>query len=110
MSEELAEAWTLRPDELVLLANMTGHTRLGFAVLLKFFAREGRSPESKQKVLDGIVAHIARQVGVEPQQYLHYAWGGRSIKYYRAQIRAFLGFRAATVRDAEGLASWLGGS
>ena len=31
-AEELAEHWTLDPDELALLANKTGHTRLGFAV------------------------------------------------------------------------------
>ncbi len=29
--------WTLLPSEAALLANKTGPTRLGFAVLLKFF-------------------------------------------------------------------------
>ena len=33
--DELAEHWTLPPDELKLLANKTGATRLGFALLLK---------------------------------------------------------------------------
>jgi hypothetical protein len=35
--EELIEHWMLLPDELVLLGNKTGATRLGFAVLLKYF-------------------------------------------------------------------------
>ena len=105
--EELAEHWTLNPDELGLLANKAGHTRLGFAVLLKFFQCEARFPESRQEVAGGVVAHIARQVGVETQEYVRYDWDSRSIKYHRAQIREHLGFREATARDGEDLALWL---
>ena len=42
--DELAEHWTLLPDELKLLANKTGATRLGFGLLLKAFALQGRFP------------------------------------------------------------------
>lgn len=35
--EELIECWTLDEAEQELLANKTGATRLGFALLLKFF-------------------------------------------------------------------------
>ncbi len=106
-TEELVQHWTLSPDELALLANKSGHTRLGFAVLLKCFAREGRFPQSRQEIPGGVVTHIARQVGVEPGDYLRYDWDSRSIKYHRAQIREFLGFREATVADAEELSCWL---
>ncbi len=34
---DLAEHWTLLPGELDLLANKSGPTRLGFALLLKYF-------------------------------------------------------------------------
>ncbi len=104
---DLAEQWTLHPDELALLANKTGHTRLGFAVLLRYFQQEGRFPQAKSDVPGAVIAYIARQVGVEPAEYLRYDWRGRSIEYHRAQIRAFLGFREATARDAENLALWL---
>lgn len=53
------------------------------------------------------MANIARQVEVEAQEYLRYDWGGRAIKYHRAQIRDFLGLREATVPDADDLAHWL---
>ena len=43
-ADELVEHWTLPPGEKALLANKTGPTRLGFAVLLKFFQHEGRFP------------------------------------------------------------------
>ena len=34
----------LFPDELALVGAKTGHTRLGFAVMLRFFAGEGPLP------------------------------------------------------------------
>lgn len=37
ITEELVKHWTLLPNELDLVGNKTGATRLGFAVLLKFF-------------------------------------------------------------------------
>ena len=45
-ADELVEHWTLLPGEKQWLANKTGPTRLGFAVLLKFFQHEGRFPGS----------------------------------------------------------------
>ena len=41
--------WTLLPSEAALLANKTGPTRLGFAVLLKFFQYAARFPLSMQE-------------------------------------------------------------
>ena len=104
---ELIEDWTLLPAELELLANKTGATRLGFALLLKYFQIEGRFPHSKHDIPKAVLPHVARQVGVPVDQYLAYDWRGRSIKAHRAQIRTWLGFREATVEDAEQLVSWL---
>ncbi len=104
---ELAEEWTLRPDELALLSNKSGHTRLGFAVMLKYFGHEGRFPHAKPDVPGAVVAHIAEQVGVPSEGYLEYDWKSRSSEYHRAQIRAFLGFREATAGDSEDLSLWL---
>jgi len=39
--------------------------------------------------------------------YAEYDWRSRAIKYHRAQIRPFLGFREATLRDAEALTTYL---
>jgi hypothetical protein len=36
-ADELAEHWTLRPSDLELLANRAPATRLGCALLLKYF-------------------------------------------------------------------------
>src|SRR5258705_10505658 len=106
-TDELIDEWTLSPDEELLLRNKAGATRLGFAVLLKYFQHEGRFPERKQDVPAAEVAHIAKLARVTPDHYLQYTWSGRTIKTHRAQIRAPLGFRVATVRDAGGPVMWL---
>jgi hypothetical protein len=103
---ELAEHWTLLPAEAALLANKTGPTRLGFAVLLKFFQYAGRFPLSIQELPTAAVASIAVQVGVPAEEFSRYNWQGRAVKYHRAQIRAFLGFREPTVQDAEAKKSY----
>jgi hypothetical protein len=105
--EELVEHWTLTPDELALLGNKAGSPRLGFGVLLKAFQHEGVFPAGKHEVPAPVVAFLARQVGVPATAYLEYDWGGRSIKYHRAQIRDHLGVREATVADAEAVTAWL---
>lgn len=105
--EELVERWTLFPDELALVGAKTGHTRLGFAVMLRFFAGEGRFPRDKHEVPVEVLRFVGEQVGELAEGWLRYDWSGRSVKYHRAQIREFFGFREATVRDGEDVASWL---
>ena len=106
-ADELTEHWTLLPGEKPLLANKTGPTRLGFAVLLKFFQHEGCFPQHPQEIPDVVVRHVARQVDVEASAWPHYRWQGRTIEYHRAQIRRLLGFREATVEDGPALTAWL---
>jgi len=107
LQAELVEHWTLAPDELALLSNKAGATRLGFSVLLKAFQHEGAFPAGKHEVPLPCVAFLARQVSVPAATYLEYAWQGRAIKYHRAQIREHLGVREATVADAEAVGAWL---
>ncbi|MGF1470117.1 MAG: Tn3 family transposase [Rubrobacteraceae bacterium] len=104
--DNLEEDWTLGPDEHALLSGKRGATRLGFAIVLRFFARYGRFPVSKE-IDEGMVEYVASQVGVPASQYLSYDHHGRTAEYHRAQIREAFGFRQATVDDAQGLAEWL---
>jgi hypothetical protein len=41
--EDLIDCWTLDEEEAGLLANKAGATRLGFALMLKFFEKEAAS-------------------------------------------------------------------
>ena len=104
--EDLIECWTLDEDEVGLLANKSGATRLGFALLLKFFELEGRFPR-REDVPKAAVEYVAEQVKVDPALFAEYAWSGRTIEYHRAQVRDFHGFRQATVADEDKLIFWL---
>ena len=106
-NEELVEYWILSPWDLAQVGNKTGTTRLGFAVLLKFFQREGRFPFFKNEVTSVVISFVAIQVDVAPELYLQYAWTGSTIEYHRAQIRKALGFRESTKEDAERMQKWL---
>jgi hypothetical protein len=105
--DELVGHWTLLDDEQKLIAGKRGPTRLGFALLLKFYSRAGRFPRGRGELPDEAVEFVARQVGVAPSDLGFYEWTGRTIEYHRAQIRAHLGFRECSVADADKLAGWL---
>jgi hypothetical protein len=53
----------LLKDERELVAGKQGPTRLGFALLLKFYTRAGRFPRGRAELDDDAVAFVARQVG-----------------------------------------------
>src|SRR4051794_7299449 len=104
---ELAEHWSLNADEWELLANRTDRSRLGLAILLKFFQVEGRFPRDRREIPVAVRDHLADQLGIEPDAFAEYDLTGRSGKRDREQIRSILGFRRATLIDAEKLAEWL---
>jgi TnpA family transposase len=106
-TEELVDSWTLLPNEYNLVGNKTGATRLGFSVLLKYFQIEARFPQTKNEIPRIVVAYVAKQVGVEADEYLRYDWRGRMISNHRVQIRDFFGFREALRADTEEVSDWL---
>jgi TnpA family transposase/integrase len=108
--DELVEHWTLLDDERDLVAGKRGPTRLGFALLLKFYARAGRFPRGRAELDDDAVAFVARQVGVPASDLGFYEWSGRTCEYHRAQIRRHLGFRECSAEDASKLTGWLAGN
>ena len=105
--DELAEQWSLSPEELALLPNRVGHNRFGFAVQLKFFQIEGRFPRSPREVPAAALRYLSRQLGVSINIFRKYDWRGRGRKDHRAAIRGYLGFRAFTAADGTRLDEWL---
>ena len=94
--DELIDAWTLTGNDWDLIANKAGVTRLGFAVMLKFYEIEGRFPAYPQEVPPAAVSYLGSLVKVDPALFAKYSWTGRSIKYRRSQIRKVYGTRPPT--------------
>jgi Domain of unknown function (DUF4158) len=105
--DELVDRWTLIGNEPELVAGKRGPTRLGFALLLRFYTERGRFPRGRGEFPDAAVEHGARQVGVPSAELAFYEWSGRTIEFHRHQIRRALGFRECVVADADKLTEWL---
>src|SRR5690625_2627613 len=105
--DELVEHWTVLDEEQYLLAGKRGATRLAFALLLKYYTRNGYFPRGRSELPDEAVSFVARQVKVSASEFSFYEWSGRTIEYHRSQIRDHLGFRVCGVADAEKLTDWL---
>jgi hypothetical protein len=106
-SEELIEHWTLTPGEVQQALSKREPSRLGFAVMFKFFQHQGRFPKSAREVPKAVVDYLASQLEVAPARWDEYDWDGRTTQSHRSEIRKLLGFREATVADGEALVSWL---
>lgn len=106
-TEDLVAAWTPVGDDWRLVGNKTGSTRLGFALVLKFFEIEARFPRDAAEFPDVAVNYVASQVKVDASELQGYPWSGRSAKYHREQIRDVFGFREFTRADEDKLTDWL---
>lgn len=106
-TDELAQYWTLSPEEHELLGNKTGAARLSFAILLKAFQLDGRFPDQREDVAGSVVGHLASQTGVMSQAYSEGEWSERTQRRQRARIRKHCGFRVFRAEDEPALVSWL---
>ena len=56
--DELVEHFTLLPDEVALLRNKSGATRLGFALLLRFFTARSRFPSGRGELTEWLASNV----------------------------------------------------
>jgi hypothetical protein len=105
--DELIEHFTFLPNELSAIGNKTAETRIGFAVLFKFFQNEARFPNTKDEIPATTINYIAKQIESNPTLFECYDFKSRSFFYHKSQIRNFFGFREATVEDGFEIADWL---
>jgi TnpA family transposase len=105
--EELIGAWTLLDRDWQLVSNKTGPTRLGFALMLKFYEIEGRFPAYPEEVPPAAVEYMASLVKVSPAAFGKYSWTSRAIKYHRTQIRKTFGTCPPSESDEARWAVWL---
>jgi hypothetical protein len=90
-SDEPIDQWTLLPDEHRLVAGKPTTNRLGFALMLKFFARRGRFHRGRWEVPNAAIEYVAKQVEVSLTEFAAYEQSGRTVERHRAQIREAFG-------------------
>jgi hypothetical protein len=105
--QELLESFTIAPSERELLGTKSGASRLGCAVLLKYFQVEGRFPPRWHDVPREGLRHLAQSVGVSPEAYRPYDLDGRLARYHKDDIRQWTGFRHGNTTDAEAIKAWV---
>ena len=105
-SQELMESFTIVPSERELLGTKSGASRLGCAVLLKYFQFEGRFPTTWDDVPREVIRHLAQSFGVSPDAYRQYDLDERLARYHKDQIRQWTGFRQGNTVDAEAMKAW----
>lgn len=105
--DEPRRQWMLSPAEHALVAAKSIGNRFAFAVLLLFYRKAGRFPNGSEEISAQLLSHLAEQLAAQPTMRSGRDGLSRTIKRYRAEIRAFFGFREATRKDAEDLIAWL---
>jgi hypothetical protein len=101
------DPWRLTEADHALVAAKPMRTRLEFAMLLLSFRAHGRFPRTSAEGAPVQLARVARQLGLVPRTSGRGAIPARTLKRYRAEIRALFGTRQAAVRDADDLVGWL---
>ena len=102
--------WELTPADRLLVEAKGWGNRLRFAVMLLFFRARGRFPRAATEVDQGMITELARMLGVPTPgsgSALLPEAADRTVERQRAEIRTLLGYREATVADAEALGAWL---
>ena len=104
---DIVAPWTLTAEDQALVMAKNVANRLGFALLFLFHRAHGRFPKTPTEIGAKAVARVAQQLGVKRSDDADYDATSRTWKRHRAEIRMLLGFREATVADAELLEGWL---
>jgi len=105
--EELEDFFSFSSEEIKFLVNKNEATRLGFAILFKFFQNESRFPKYASEVPKTIIAYISNILAIDSQLFLEYDWNGRTIKRHRAEIRQIFSFEETKLSDLKGIKEWL---
>lgn len=107
------DAYLLSPIELELVKKKGPITnQLAFAVLLKFFEHTGRFPQKSDTLLDDCIQELTDQLScpqINIKEFFYEDKGSddRTLRRFRAEIRAYYGYQKVSASDTEVLTKWL---
>lgn len=106
MSFSTYQNYILNQDELGLInKSKTSKSRLGFALLLKFYQTHLRFPGADDFKPEEI-EFIAEQIQYDISEGISYDWGSRTSKYHRESIRRFCKTREFRNADVVVIEDW----
>ena len=85
-TEEVGEHWTLGAQDLAWLSGLPDAGKLGLAVQLMHWRRNGRFPDDEADLAPAVVRHLAAQIGVGVEVLEDYEWTGRTGRRHRRKI------------------------
>jgi Tn3 transposase DDE domain/Domain of unknown function (DUF4158) len=103
----LDDDWLITDDDRTHLEDRSAIGRLGFALCLLFFRRNGYFPKRHTDIPEEALFRVASDLGVSEDLFSGYDFSNRSAKLHRTEIREILGFRQATNADAVRAETWL---
>ena len=106
-SEEVGEHWTLGADDLAWLSGMPDAGKLGLAVQLMCWRRNGRFPDDEADPAPAVVRHLATQIGIGVEAPEDYEWTGRTGRQHRRLVLDRLAVASFDERAEARLRTWL---
>ena len=105
---EIVRHYTLSRDDLDLIAGKrSGHSRLGFAVLLCYMRHPGRVLEANEIPPPELLSFIADQLGIDPGAFAEYRRRDQSRREQLADLMTRLGYRSFDRATSRGFIAWL---
>jgi hypothetical protein len=93
-SREIAHYYTLLPEDVALINEQHGQAnRLGFAVQLCVLRFPGRPLVELPGVPETVLAYIAEQIHISPEQFMEYGRRAKTISEHLTKLRETQGYR-----------------
>jgi hypothetical protein len=106
-TEELANHWSLRFEEMQLLKSKPNRNHLAFVSQLKFYQNSGRFPSSAKDISPTVLHYLANQIEADVGYLDSYDWSGRTGSRHRREILDFIGIRRVSAADKVRFTAWL---
>jgi len=98
----------LDSEELAFIqSKASARNQLAFAVMLKFFQREGRYPIRADVFHNMMLEDLAAQLNCGGAHVDDFNWTGRTAKRFRQEIRTLLDYNEPSAADRDRLICWL---
>jgi TnpA family transposase len=100
--------YTLSENDLAIIRRKRGlHNRLGFAIQLCYLRFPGQAMTLEAEPPAELLAHIARQIQVDPNAWTGYAARDETRREHALELQSIFGYRPFTIIEYRRLRGWL---